>query len=78
MIRRRHLPLLAAALPIAAQAQTAAPWPQRPVRIVVPFGAGGIIDVVARIIADRSRSISASPSSSRTSPAPAPPSAPAP
>lgn len=32
------------------QAQT---YPERPVKIVVPFGAGGITDVVARIIAEK-------------------------
>lgn len=54
MIRRRHLPLLAAAIPAFAWAQSAGPggWPQRPVKIVVPFAAGGIIDVVARIVAE--------------------------
>ena len=43
-MRRRHL---LAALPGAALAQTT-----RPIRVVVPFAAGGIIDVVARIIAE--------------------------
>jgi tripartite-type tricarboxylate transporter receptor subunit TctC len=39
------------ALPIrVAQAQD---WPTRPVKIVVPYGPGGISDVLARIIADR-------------------------
>jgi tripartite-type tricarboxylate transporter receptor subunit TctC len=28
-------------------------WPERPVRIIVPFGAGGNTDVVARILAER-------------------------
>ena len=43
-MHRRHLLAL---LPTAALAQSA-----RPVRVVVPFGAGGIIDVVARILAE--------------------------
>ena len=30
-----------------------AAWPERPVHVVVPFAAGGITDVVARIMADR-------------------------
>jgi len=41
------LGLLAAAPPASAQ-----DWPTKPVRIVVPFGAGSTPDVVARLIAD--------------------------
>src|SRR6185312_1890861 len=41
------LALLAATSPAAAQ-----DWPTRPVKIVVPFGAGSTPDVVARLIAD--------------------------
>ncbi|MBG6072741.1 MULTISPECIES: tripartite tricarboxylate transporter substrate binding protein [unclassified Polaromonas] len=48
------LRLLGAASLIAAsssaQAQT---WPERPVRLVVPFPAGGATDLVARVIAQR-------------------------
>src|SRR4051812_5469906 len=42
--------LLFAALCTSAQAQD---WPQRPVRIVVPFAAGGNIDVLGRLVAQR-------------------------
>lgn len=42
------LVLLAAALPLRAQA-----WPERPVTLIVPFPAGGAIDVVARPFAER-------------------------
>jgi tripartite-type tricarboxylate transporter receptor subunit TctC len=49
---RRGLLAAASALawPFVARAQ--APWPERPVRLVVPFGAGGPIDNVGRLIAE--------------------------
>ena len=37
---------------LAAAPATAQEWPTKPVRIVVPFGAGSTPDVVARLIAD--------------------------
>ena len=40
---------LAAALPAAAQSH----YPSRPVKIIVPFSAGGIVDSIARIMADK-------------------------
>jgi tripartite-type tricarboxylate transporter receptor subunit TctC len=43
------LPLLA--LPLCGQAQ--AKWPERPVKLILPFGAGGVADVTSRIMADR-------------------------
>jgi tripartite-type tricarboxylate transporter receptor subunit TctC len=44
--------LLAACVVSTAAAQTAADFPSRPVKLLVPFAAGGPTDVVARILAD--------------------------
>jgi tripartite-type tricarboxylate transporter receptor subunit TctC len=61
--RRRGLPggaaialalvgaLLAGAQPAAAQSVAAQTWPSRPVKIVVPLGAGATLDIGARLLA---------------------------
>ena len=55
MTMRRHVlaalaSTAALGLPLASWAQA---WPAKPVRVVVPFSAGGSTDVVARIVADK-------------------------
>ncbi|WP_373847813.1 Bug family tripartite tricarboxylate transporter substrate binding protein, partial [Delftia acidovorans] len=55
-MRRRHLlggaaAALATAFPALALAQ--GEWPQRPVRLVVPFPPGGGTDATSRLVADR-------------------------
>jgi tripartite-type tricarboxylate transporter receptor subunit TctC len=47
------LALLAAAAPLALACATCHAWPERPVRMLVGFPAGGPTDVVARIVSDR-------------------------
>src|SRR3954464_10998729 len=42
------LPLLATALPASAQS-----WPDKPIKLLVPFAAGGNIDVNGRLMAAR-------------------------
>ena len=46
------LAALGAGASLAAQAQTVQEWPNRPVRMIVPFAAGGSTDVAARLIGD--------------------------
>jgi tripartite-type tricarboxylate transporter receptor subunit TctC len=42
---------LAALVPLGASAQTA--YPNRPVKIVVPFAAGGVADITVRVVAEK-------------------------
>ena len=44
---------LAVVLAFCAASATAQPWPQRPVRVIVPFVAGGSTDTQARIASER-------------------------
>ena len=45
-------------------------WPERPVRVVIPFPPGGTLDTVGRMLAQKlGKTSSARPSSSRTGPA---------
>lgn len=53
MKRRTLLPL--PALLLAGRARADEAWPSRPVRIVIPFGAGGPIDNVGRLLAEQLR-----------------------
>jgi tripartite-type tricarboxylate transporter receptor subunit TctC len=47
--------LSAAAILLAAAplGQAQAKWPEKPLKIILPFGAGGVADVTARIMADK-------------------------
>jgi len=40
-------------LALAQFGQAQAKWPEKPIKIVLPFGAGGVADVTARIMADK-------------------------
>jgi tripartite-type tricarboxylate transporter receptor subunit TctC len=56
MIRRRHFNLAIGALAFgshAAYSQNAEPWPSRPVKVIVPAGAGSGTDLFARYFCDK-------------------------
>ena len=50
MLSRRDVVAGAAALALGAGEAAAQEWPQRPVRIIIPFGPGGGSDIIGRII----------------------------
>lgn len=52
-IPRRRLLQGAPALPFAAPALAQESWPSRPIRMVLPYAAGGATDVIGRLVADR-------------------------
>ena len=45
----KRMLLIVLAVPLIAQAQS---WPQKPVKVIVPFPPGGVTDAIARITAD--------------------------
>lgn len=51
-VTRRSLAGLAGALAVPGLARADAAWPDRQVRLVVPFGAGGAVDTLSRIVAN--------------------------
>jgi len=52
-MRKMLFALLVAALTATLAPQAQAKWPDKPVKLVLPFGAGGVADVTSRILADR-------------------------
>lgn len=52
-MRRAFLPFLAGCLALSAFAAAAQDWPNKPIRIVVPFPSGGTTDTAVRPLADR-------------------------
>ena len=47
------LALCLACPPVSAQAPSAQTWPNRPIRIIVPYAAGGAMDILARLLSTK-------------------------
>ena len=50
-LTRRTLLATAGAGIVSSNARAADPWPSKPIRVVMPFGAGGSMDVLSRLLA---------------------------
>jgi tripartite-type tricarboxylate transporter receptor subunit TctC len=53
MMARRTALLGMALLVVALTPHAQAAWPEKPIKLVLPFGAGGVADVTSRIMADK-------------------------
>ena len=51
--RRRAIPIAGLALALGAGRARAQSYPSRPIRVIVPFAAGGSVDVIGRIFAQK-------------------------
>ena len=66
--RRTALQLAALALASVAGAAHAQAWPSKPVSLVVPFPAGGTIDVLGRVLCERLSQASGQPANVENKP----------
>ena len=60
-LRAALLAAAALAAPFAAQAQTGSDYPNKPIRLVVPYPPGGGTDVIARIVQERLQTLLGQP-----------------
>ena len=50
--RRTALLILTASITLPVS-QARAAWPEKPIKLILPFGAGGVADVTARILTEK-------------------------
>lgn len=53
LVRAAAAAALAAGVALPGGAMAQSKWPERPVKVVVPFGAGGVADVTSRIVGEK-------------------------
>jgi tripartite-type tricarboxylate transporter receptor subunit TctC len=53
VLRMNRRAVLAAMAALAGGASAQSAWPSRPVKVIVPFAAGGTVDIVSRLLGDR-------------------------
>ena len=53
MMKRRTLALLTMAALLAGGQALAQPYPNKPVRLIVPFAPGGTTDIIARVLSEK-------------------------
>jgi tripartite-type tricarboxylate transporter receptor subunit TctC len=52
-LQRRTLMLALGATALPSVRAQSAPWPNKPIRYIVPFAAGGTTDILARVVGEK-------------------------
>ena len=52
LLRRLIAGAMASFAGLAAAPALAGPWPERPIKLIVPYPAGGLTDIVSRLVGE--------------------------